>query len=80
MFYCVGREFSFVQWIESGGRSVRTGSKKAILAGHIPICEAGNRIYRIIQATSCHLNAKIMPKISLNRVQTGSGGVQNVIV
>jgi len=30
---------------------------------------AGNRIYRIIRAAFSYLNARIMPKISLNRVQ-----------
>jgi len=63
----------FGQWVEGGGRNVRTGSKKAIFAGHIPKTEAGNWIYRIIVAAFSSLNAKIMPKISLHGVQTYFG-------
>jgi len=35
--------------------------------------EAGNGIYRIIQAAFSNLTARIMPKIPSHRVQTGFG-------
>jgi len=69
MFFSEGREFSFGQWVESGGWSVRAGSKKAIFAVHILKTEAGNWIYRIIEAAFSYLRARIMPKISLHQVQ-----------